>query len=114
MGRPFALGVDEHRTIKMAVEARWDMLHLDMHSAACILNSHYRRTQDFSGTVMQQHDALLQKWLSEEDVHTYKAEFCSYKEKADICATQTLLTDKALEVDAHVWLAATCACLGGS
>jgi hypothetical protein len=99
----------------MAVEDsdRWDMLHSDLHSAACTLHSRYCRTHDVSGTVMQQHDALLQKWLSEEDVHTYKAEFRNYKEKADICATQTLWTDKALEVDAHVWLAATFACLGG-
>jgi hypothetical protein len=43
---------------------------------------------------MQQpdHDALLQKWLSEEDLHTYKAELRSYrasgwyKEKTDICS----------------------------
>jgi hypothetical protein len=38
---------------------------------------------------MQQPDALLQKWLSEEDVHTYKAEFRSYKEKTGIFSTQT-------------------------
>ncbi len=58
---------------------------------------------------MQQHDALLQKWLSEGGVHTYKAEFRRYKEKTYLCSTRTLWTDKTLEVDAHVWLAATCA-----
>jgi hypothetical protein len=36
-------------------------------------------------------------------VQTYKAEFRSYKEKTDIFSAQTLWTDKALEVDAHVW-----------
>ena len=53
---------------------------------------------------MQQHDALLQNWLSEEELHTYKAEFRSYKnkQKTDIFSTQTLWTDMALEVDAHV------------
>ncbi len=44
---------------------------------------HHRDTHDFSGTAMQQHDALLQKRLS-EDLDTYKAEFRSYKEKTDI------------------------------
>ncbi len=58
---------------------------------------------------MQQHDALLQKWLSEGGVHTYRAEFRRYKEKTYLCSTRTLWTDKALEVDAHVWLAATSA-----
>ena len=52
---------------------------------------------------MQQHDALLQKWLSDEDLHTYKAEFRSYKEKTDIFSAQTIWTERALGVDAHVW-----------
>jgi hypothetical protein len=102
-GRTFQLGRDEHRKIKKAVEDRWDMLHSDLHSAAFIINPRYWHTHDFSGTAMQQHDALLQKWLSEEDLHTYKAEFRSYKEKTDIFSAQTIWTDKALEVDAHVW-----------
>ena len=42
---------------------------------------------------MQQHDALLQKWLSEEDLHTYKAEFRSYKEMTDIFSAKTIWTD---------------------
>ena len=102
-GRTFALGADEHRKIMKAVEARWDMLHSDLQSAAYILNPRYRHTHDFSGSAMQEHDALLQKWLSEDDLHTYKAEFGSYKEKTDIFSAQTIWTDKALEVDAHVW-----------
>jgi hypothetical protein len=102
-GRTFALGADEHRKIMKAVEARWDMLHSDLQSAAYILNPRYRHTHDFSGSAMQAHDALLQKWLSEDDLHTYKAEFGSYKEKTDIFSAQTIWTDKALEVDAHVW-----------
>ena len=53
------------------------MLHSDLHSAAYILNPRYHHTHDFSGTAMQQHDALLQKWLSDEDLHTYKAVFRS-------------------------------------
>ena len=59
---------------------------------------------------MQQleHDALLQtrKWVSEGGVHTYRAEFRRYKEKTYICSTRTgtLWTDKALEVDAHVYV----------
>ena len=52
---------------------------------------------------MQEHDALLQKWLSEEDLHTYKAEFRRYKEKTDILSAPTIWADKELEVDAHVW-----------
>jgi hypothetical protein len=32
------------------VEARWDMLHSDLHSAAYILNPRYLHTHDFSGT----------------------------------------------------------------
>ena len=102
-GRTFKLANDEHRTIKKAVEDRWDMLHSDLHSAAYILNPRYHHTHDFSGTAMQQHDALLQKWLSDEDLHTYKAEFRSYKEKTDIFSAQTIWTERALGVDAHVW-----------
>jgi hypothetical protein len=49
------------------------------------------------------HGALLQKWLSEEDLHTYKAEFRRYKEKTDILSAPTIWADKELEVDAHVW-----------
>ena len=79
------------------------MLHLDLHSAAYILNSRYHHTHDLAARQMQQHDALLQKWLSEEDLHTYKAEFRRYKEKTDNFSAQTIWTDKALEVDAHVW-----------
>jgi hypothetical protein len=40
-GRTFKLANDEHRTIKKAVEDRWDMLHSDLHSAAYILNPRY-------------------------------------------------------------------------
>ena len=80
------------------------MLHSDLHSAAYILNPRYHHTHDLdSGTAMQQHDALLQKWLSDEDLHTYKAEFRSYKEKTDIFSAQTIWTERALGVDAHVW-----------
>jgi hypothetical protein len=39
---------------------------------------------------MQQHDALLQKWLSEADMHTYRAEFRSFMKKTEIFSTQTL------------------------
>ena len=67
------------------------------------LPPHHKHTHDFSGTAMQQHDALLQKWLSDEDLHTYKAEFRSYKEKTDIFSAQTIWTERALGVDAHVW-----------
>ena len=78
-------------------------LHSNLHSAAYILNPRYHHTHDFSsGTGIQQHDALLQKWISEEDLHTYKAD-CSNKEKTHVFSTQTLWTEKALEVDAHVW-----------
>ena len=74
-----------------------------MHSAAFIIHPRYHHTHDFSGTGIQQHDALLQKWLSEEDLHTYKAEIHSYEEKTDVFSTPTLWTDKVLEADAHVW-----------
>ena len=63
----------------------------------------YHHTHDVSGIAMQQHDALLQKWLSESDSHTYTAEFRRYKETTDIFSAPTIWTDKALEVDAHVW-----------
>ncbi len=50
----------------------------------------YHHTHDVNGTAMQQHDALLQKWLSEEDLHTNKAEFRRYKEKTDIFSAPTI------------------------
>ncbi len=64
--------------IKVAVEARCApgpsrLLHSDLHSATYIRVLKLGPTA-CSGTVMQQHDALLQKWLSQEDVQTYKAE----------------------------------------
>ena len=50
----------------------------------------YHHTHDVNGTAMQQHDALLQKWLSEADMHTYRAESRSFMKKTDIFSTQTL------------------------
>ena len=93
------------------------MLHLDLHSAAYILNPRYRPATSTTLVALQCSNTMRccrSGYQRRTCTLTCKAKFRSFKKKADILSTQTLWSDKALEVGAHVWSAATCACLGGS